>query len=341
MASMKTTTGKAHARVGLLGNPSDGYEGQAIAFCTSDFAARVTLETAGRFEIVPGPDDEFDAPSVQALSRGLALRGCDGGVRLLRAAIRRFAIHWPELERLGEDDPRLRFRMRYETSIPRQVGLAGSSAIVIAALRALLEWFDVGAEAHELAELALAAEVDDLGIAAGPMDRVAQAYEDVLHMDFAPPRTPASYARLDPKLLPVMYIAWDPRGGEVSGRVHSDVRSRWTSGDPQVLEAMRRFRELVDEGIDCLQKRDLAGFRQCVDRNFDMRATIWKLTDRDQQLVAIGRSQGSAVKFCGSGGSVIGVPGDASELPAIERAYRDAGYELIRPSVLPTTTSRA
>ena len=28
---MQPATGKAHARVGLLGNPSDGYEGQAIA----------------------------------------------------------------------------------------------------------------------------------------------------------------------------------------------------------------------------------------------------------------------------------------------------------------------
>ena len=43
---MKPVIGVAHARVGLLGNPSDGYGGKAIAFCLADFHARVYLEPA-------------------------------------------------------------------------------------------------------------------------------------------------------------------------------------------------------------------------------------------------------------------------------------------------------
>ena len=72
--------------------------------------------------------------------------------------------------------PQKNFRMRYATTIPRQRGLAGSSAIVVAALNCLLEFY--GAEplvpASARPGIALRAE-EALGIAAGWQDRVVQA----------------------------------------------------------------------------------------------------------------------------------------------------------------------
>ena len=65
------------------------------------------------------------------------------------------------------------------TTIPRSVGLAGSSAIVIAALRAA----GVDLEPPEVAELALAIERDDLGIAAGLQDRAVQAFDQPVLVD--------------------------------------------------------------------------------------------------------------------------------------------------------------
>jgi len=129
--------------VGLLGNPSDGYGGRAIAFPFFDFGARVRLEPADHFAIVPGPSDALDFDSLREAATALRRRGCYGGVRLLRAAVLRFAEASPALREIADDDPRLRFRLRYESDIPRQVGLAGSSAIVVAALRALCDWFAV------------------------------------------------------------------------------------------------------------------------------------------------------------------------------------------------------
>lgn len=58
-----------------------------------------------------------------------------GGVRLMTAALHRF-------HRLCADKgvslPPRGFSMRYHTTVPRQVGLAGSSAIVTAIVRALM-----------------------------------------------------------------------------------------------------------------------------------------------------------------------------------------------------------
>ena len=72
---------------------------------------------------------------------------------------------------------RRNFTLRYDTNIPRQVGLAGSSAIVTAALRCLMDFYGVTAAdvpRHRLPQLVLDVERQELGIQAGLQDRVVQ-----------------------------------------------------------------------------------------------------------------------------------------------------------------------
>lgn len=297
---MRRVAARAFARAGLLGNPSDVYGGKAIALSVRNLSAVVEVEP----------------------SEKLVCEGEPGGAALLRAAFGRL----PE----ARDD---QVRLRFASDIPRQVGLAGSSAIVVAALRALCEWFGIALHPAELAERALAAEAQDLGIVAGPMDRVIQAYEGLLFMDFRPPRGPESYRRLPASLLPPLFVAWDPEPGEPSGVAHADVRARWLRGDPDVRAAMAVFPRLAEEGLACLARRDVAGLQILVDRNFDTRASIWPMRARDLAMVRIGRARGAAVKFCGSGGAVLGVMRDAGEFRGIAAAYAEAGYPTLRPQV--------
>lgn len=337
---MRPVIGTAHARAGLLGNPSDVYNGKTIAVILRNFTATVRLEPADRFEILRGPADELAFDSFVDAVESLRDKGCYGGIRLIRAAIKRFADHWPGWADLNPDDPRLRFQVSYATDVPRQAGMSGSSAIVIATMRALMQWFDVGIEPATLAELALAAEVEDLGITAGPMDRVIQAYEGVVHMDFSKPRGPEAYTPLDPKILPPLFIAWDPRTGQASGKVHSDVRFRWLRGDQDVRTALAVFPKLVDEGMKALEAGDTKTFMRLVDKNFDTRASIWTLSPRDIELVQIGRAQGAAVKFCGSGGAVIGVMPDEGVFGKLQEAYVEKGYQAARPQIEKTNESK-
>ena len=333
---MKALSATAHARAGLLGNPSDGYGGKAIALALADFRARVHIEAAPRFELVTGPTDGVVFPDARAAAEHFAAIGCEDGLRLLRAALRQLAARPPGLGAIDADDPRLRFRMRYETDIPRQVGLAGSSAIVVAALRALCGWFELEIPPAELAEMALAAELQDLGIAAGAMDRVVQAHGGLVLMDLAEPRSADSYQAIDPKRLPPLFIAWDPRGGQASGRSHGPVRARWLAGDPEVLAMVEAYRKLVDEGAACLRDGNVDGLRELMNRNFEMRTRVFDVSSRDRALVAVARDAGGAAKLCGSGGAVVGMspPGDSEPgLAALERSYRDAGFSFLRPTV--------
>ncbi len=322
----------AHARVGLLGNPSDAYGGKAIAFSLGNFAARVQIEGATAFEIEsPGCGSAHWSSFADITAPVVTSEGRDGE-RLIRASLRQFG------RRLFAADPKSAatapgMRIRYETDIPREVGLSGSSAIVIACLRALLAWFDRSLPNDEVAAIALAAEVDELGIAAGPMDRLIQAHQGCLWMDFARFQRGggAVHRQLSTHLLPEMFVAWDPRGGEASGVVHSDVRARYERGDEAVRDAMATFPKLVDEGIAHLEAGDHAGFAAVVDRNFDTRASIWNLTERDVELVAIGRRSGCAVKQTGSGGAVVGVMKQGVGFDDVAGAYESAGYHVVRP----------
>jgi len=298
------STGQAYARVGLLGNPSDAYGGVAVAFTLGNFAARVTVSPAPTLEI----EDELAAP-------------------LLDAALRRYHTH--------TSAPAQPLRIALHTEIPFQAGLAGSSAIVIAALRAFGTLHGIPLGPFDQSELALAVEVEDLGIAAGPMDRVIQAWGGLLHMDFSRPRQPSSYTALPVDWLPPMLIAWDPQGGSSSHSVHSDVRERWQRGDPEVRAQMARFHEIVEAGTRAIRARDARALRAAVDRNFDARAQLFPIGERDQEMVAIARGHGAAAKQCGSGGACLAVLERPQDRDALAAKYTAAGYRTGEPQLSP------
>ena len=126
---MRPAVGVAYARAGLLGNPSDGYGGKAIAVALPDFRARVVLEHAERLEIVPGNTDLLVFEGFDHAHAVLSRRGFDDGPRLLRASLAAFADHCRDELDLDQRDPRQRFRMSYETNVPIQVGLSGGPPV--------------------------------------------------------------------------------------------------------------------------------------------------------------------------------------------------------------------
>jgi hypothetical protein len=81
-------TAHAHARAGLVGNPSDGYFGKTISFIIRNFRATVYLWESPHFEIVPTHGDLARYASVNQFLRDQKLHGYYGGMRLIKAAIR-------------------------------------------------------------------------------------------------------------------------------------------------------------------------------------------------------------------------------------------------------------
>ena len=124
----------AFARAGLIGNPSDGFNGKTISIIVRNFQAEVTLERSQRLEICRADEDEDRFDSISALADHVKSRGYYGGTRLLKGAIKRFYEYVSPVHSLSGPN----FSISFCSNIPRQVGLAGSSAIITAALRGLI-----------------------------------------------------------------------------------------------------------------------------------------------------------------------------------------------------------
>jgi len=78
------------ARAGLIGNPSDGYHGKTISFLVQDFHADVILYEWEDLELILSQEDRSRFGSVHELVRDVQLHGYYGGVRLVKATIRKF-----------------------------------------------------------------------------------------------------------------------------------------------------------------------------------------------------------------------------------------------------------
>src|ERR1700722_17863464 len=116
------TTAHAYARAGLIGNPSDGYFGKTISFIIRNFSATVQLWESPHFEILPTHGDLGRFDSVQEFIRDVRLHGYYGGMRLIKACLKRFNDH---CRKNGIELRHRNFTIGLSTDIPRLVGLSG------------------------------------------------------------------------------------------------------------------------------------------------------------------------------------------------------------------------
>jgi glucuronokinase len=326
---------RAFARAALVGNPSDGYYGKTLSFVLRNFRASVTLYESPRIRILPQASDRLEFQDVADLLEDVERHGYYGGVRLIKATIKKLHGH---LESQGKSLPARNFTIEYDSDIPVRVGLAGSSAIVTATLRALLEFFSLEVEKPVLPNLILSVERDELGIGAGLQDRVAQVYEGAVFMDFARERMEKDghglYEPVDPAKLPPLFVAYHDRLAEGTEVTHNDLRSRWQRGEPAVHDAMGRWAQIAQKARDLIHAGRADEIRPLVDENFDLRASLIRISEGNRKLVQAGRRLGAAVNFAGSGGAVTGTwDGDPQRLLALERGYAELGARLIRPEI--------
>jgi glucuronokinase len=326
----------AHARAGLLGNPSDGYFGKTLALIVRNFRARVLLYPSAQLEIKPS---KADTPVFESLDELYAItrwRGYYGGIRLLQALIVRLIDYCREQ---GSELPNRNFTIEYDSTIPLRLGMGGSSAIITAALRALCEYFEIEIPLPVQAKLVLETETKEISVPAGPQDRVIQVYEGLVYMDFRrdlmEERGYGEYERLDPSLLPKIYLAYRTSLSEGPEVFHSNVRERWRTGDPEVVNAMATWASYAERGRRALLTRDYAELDRLIDANFDLRAQLYRISDGNLEMIRAARQIGASANFAGSGGAVVGTYKDEAMYQTLCDAMQRIGVAVIKPAVTP------
>jgi glucuronokinase len=326
---------RAFARAGLLGNPSDGYFGKTISIAVRNFSAAVSVYESPELKIEETEIDTNTFRNIYHLADSVRLTGYYGGSRLIKAAIKKF------LEYCENKNIRIankNFTISYRTSIPRQVGLAGSSAIITATFKALMRFYEVEIPKHILPTLILHAETDELGINAGLQDRVIQVYEGCVFMDFEKKyllsKGYGKYEVIDPSLLPKLYLAYKTELGKVSGTVLNNLKERYDKGEKLVLDTLSDLAEVAQNGRTAILNRDYATLNKLMDRNFDLRCKIMNISNSNMELVNTARDCGASAKFSGSGGAIIGMYEDDEMLRRLIINLKKINARVIKPIIM-------
>lgn len=341
------------ARIGIIGNPSDGFNGKTISLTIKNYQARVWLNPnstkSKTIQIIP--HSEYDPNCFVSFEHcvDLAERDgyCLGGLRILQATITRFyknlrkygsAADMQCLENTGG------FTLIYDTNIPRQVGLAGSSAIITSAMKALLQYYKITFLKPEfLAQWVLEVETEELKICGGLQDRVVQAFRGLIYMDFnkeiIQKQKHGFYKRLPIESLPEMFLVYSkiPRPSD-SGKIHSNIRERFKNGDEEVTAAMKRFATYTDLFEDTMidknqyhrdETKRISQFQRLFKLNFDNRRNLYGdnvIGQSNIEMIEIAEKFGTFAKFSGSGGAVIGIKPDEVRFTKLIEEYNKKGY---------------
>jgi glucuronokinase len=325
----------SYPRAAVIGNPSDGYFGKTIAFVFSNFGANVQLYQTPELEIKPQRLDSTSYKDMKALVEDINFAGYYGGVRLLKGMIKVFyeycLTHNIQLSSKN-------FTIRYNSNIPLRLGLAGSSAILTACLKALCLFYEIYIPPAIFANLVLSVENKELGISAGLQDRVAQAFEKPVFMNFDKKimnkQGYGDYQVLNNQYFPNFYIAFRKNLSEGTEVAHNNLKARFEIGEKKVLQAMKRWGQITEEFRDALEKNDQETMHQLINENFDLRRSLIPISKGNIEMVDLARSVGASAKFTGSGGAVIGIYKDEMMFSTLRDKMNNYDIEVIKPNIV-------
>jgi glucuronokinase len=330
----------AYARAGLVGNPSDIFNGKTISLLFDRFKATVTLYETPKLTVIPTERDILSFRGVEDLVTYRRKYGYYGGIRLIEAAIVQFRDY------CSKNGIRLdgrNFTVEYHSDIPFGVGLGGSSAIIKAIFAAMMKFYELGEKDIPKAiqpNIILDAETEELGISAGPQDRVVVVYGGLVYMDFSKEvyaknhDLHGDYAKLDPEILPPLFIVYNEELSKSSGAVHNIMRYRASvEHDDRVLDVMRQKAALVVEAREALEAGNPEALGPILSRDFDLRKSVYTIGPANMRLIEIARERGAHAKQTGSGGAAIGTYMDEGHYRELEQAFQQEGFTTLKVKI--------
>jgi glucuronokinase len=141
------------------------------------------------------------------------------------------------------------------------------------------------------------------------------------------------YERLTSPAFDNLYIAYKVQLGKVSGVVLNDIRLRFERGDREVVDTLGEIASLADKGRAPLVAGDIGALNELVNRNFDLRRKIMRISDSNLDMISTARACGASSSFTGSGGSIIGFYHDNETLTRLIIEMKKRNARVIKPFI--------
>jgi galactokinase/mevalonate kinase-like predicted kinase len=321
-SELKEIICSAPGRAGIIGNPTDMYGG-AVLSCSVPMRARVAVAPAADWVLATGGQE-------------CRIAGRDD----LRPQRDQFDVARAVLDYLHLPLPAC--RIRYESEIPMRSGLAGSTALVVALVRAMFACRGEQPTAYQVAERARYIELNYLKVVCGYQDAYMCTFGGLNYIDF---RSKQFYRQAEAELFATVeplatYIPHLPfvlgfTGVQhVSGAVHRPLRERWLDGEAAVVEGYKRITEIAQLGKKALVLADWPALGRLMNENHAIQRDLGGSGESNERLIAAALqagAPGAKLAGAGDGGTIIALwpwPDPARLEEALRAAGAAATYRL-------------
>jgi galactokinase/mevalonate kinase-like predicted kinase len=243
-------------------------------------------------------------------------------------------------------DARAPVRIVYGSDIPLQSGLGGSTALLVALLRGLLERQERSLDPYELAELSRKTEWEVLGVTCGWVDHYLCTFGGLQYVDlrgkeaFRPVADQpfASLEDLGPRVSRLPFVLAFTGIQHDSGSVHAPAWKRLERRDPEVTAAHTRMGEIGREGRAALLAQDWKQLGALMNENHEIQRGLGGSGEANDRLIESALeagAPGAKLAGAGHGGTIVALWHD-DDRAKLESALTRAGATVLpSPTPLP------
>jgi glucuronokinase len=130
-----------------------------------------------------------------------------------------------------------------------------------------------------------------------------------------------------------LYLAYKVELGKISGVVLNDLKVRFERGDADVIATLKEIASLAEKGKKVLMDGDMEALHGLVNRNFDLRRKIIKISESNLELIETARACGASASFAGSGGAIVGFYNTNETLTKLIIELKKLKARVIKPFV--------
>ena len=256
---------KAPLRLGLAGGGTDiasyyNAFGGYVLNATVDMYAYCTIEpdNSGNVEFTAADLDKNEKyPAAEKLPHSSSLPLHTG---IYNRIIADFGF-------TGDRKP-LSFKMTTYSDAPAGSGLGSSSTMVVAIIKAFVEWLNLPLGEYDIAALAYKIEREDLGLAGGKQDQYAATFGGFNFMEFYENErvivNPLRLKRWIRNEIEASLVLFYTGVSRESAHIISEQIEHMQKGDDKNIEGMHEMKKQAVFMKEALLKGDFKGFSECL-----------------------------------------------------------------------------
>lgn len=325
---------KAPLRLGLAGGGTD-----VSPYC-DEFGGVVlnaTIDLYAYCTIIPTDDGIISFYAADREER-FETKSCDfipieGNLQLHKGVYNRIIKDYKAGEKLS-------FRMTTYSDAPAGSGLGSSSTMVVAMIKAYMEWLNLPLGEYDMASLAFEIERKDIGLSGGRQDQYAATFGGFNFIEFfenerviVNPLRIKNWIKNELESSLVLYYTGTSRD---SATIIDDQVRNTQEKKEESMQGMHEMKNLAIVMKESILKADFEGFARCIQSGWESKKKTSKVVSNPQieeiyKLVM--ENGGKAAKISGAGGGgFMMIICDPPKRFILENALKATNGKVIRSS---------